>query len=207
MFNFLCKLAWATFFLAGAGAFYIATPAAIHSVDNVEILEKNGATLKTDWNLTREFINEHPYLSRVALQLSETRAAYQRGYSRRVVYQHQWALSDAQVQMLTVPDKSTTTKVTWRCDQGHPSVSIHSQKVGIAAPDDSGSSILAELTISSAHENVTTQAVYRNPWWYPTVFTVGGETANRRKEIAQALPELDKGCAGESTSPSTPASA
>jgi len=204
MFNFLCKLAWATFFLAGAGAFYIATPAAIHSVDNVEILEKNDATLKAEWNLTPGFINDHPYLSRIALQLSETRAAYQQGYSRRVVYQHQWALSDAQVQMLTVPDKATTTKVTWRCEQGQPSVSIHSQKVGITAQNDTLPSILAELAISSAHENVTAEIVYRNPWWYPTVFTVGGETENRRKEIARAHPEIDKGCGEVSLPPTTP---
>lgn len=204
MFNFLCKLAWATFFLTGAGAFYIATPAAIHSVDNVEILEKNDTTLKADWSLTREFINDHPYLSRIALQLSETRAAYQKGYSRRVVYQHQWALSDAQVQMLTVHDKATTTKVAWRCEQGQPSILIHSQKVGITAADEIRPSILSELTISSAHENVVTEAEYRNPWWYPTVFTVGGETENRRGEVARALPELDKGCGENSALPTTP---
>jgi hypothetical protein len=207
MFNILCKLAWATFFLTGAAAFYIAAPAAIHTVDNVEILEKNDAILKADWALSPNFINNYPYLSRVALQLSETRTAYQKGYSRRVVYQHQWALSDAQVQMLTVPDKATTTKVTWRCEQGHPSIVIHSQQMGITGQDAVHPSVFAELTISSAHENVITEAVYRNPWWYPTVFTVGGETENRRKDVARVLPELDKGCDGEPALPITPAAA
>lgn len=191
MFNFLRNLAWCAFFLAGAGAFYIAAPAAIHSVDNVEILEKNAATLKADWQLTPDFISSHPYLSRVALQLSETRKAYYQGYSRRVVYQHQWALSDAQVQMLTVPAKGTTTRISRQCEHHEPIIRILSEASGVT---EQGRTTLTTLEIISTHDDVRAEVVHRTPWWYPTVFTVGPETQNRRPEVARVLPALDMLC-------------
>lgn len=203
MFNILRKLAWGTFFLTGAAVFYLVAPAAIHSVDNVEILEKNDGQLLVDWNLSKQFLDDHPYLSRIALQASQVGVSLRQGYSQRVEYQHQWALSNEQVQRLTAPAKGIRTILMWKCDEGEPSVLLSSKMVGTITEKDPSPGVVWEFNLSSQGGNVTTEAVHHLPWWYPAVFTVGAESQSRQKEIARVFPELDKECSPAPGNPIT----